>query len=124
MTVVLFYGEKDVGKTTKCRQLHDLLCLIPHAVIEFYQLKDSDFKSKITINNLSVSIYSAGDDPETLKESVEWANLCDCDYHLGAVRKNTKYNDLITQFKTTEDIIWISLKTKHSKKSDVLKKST
>lgn len=109
MKVALIYGDAHAGKTNMCRRINDLLSMIPGVVKEFHLLEKGDFKSKIKLPTCSISIYSAGDDQETLTDSVAWANLCNCDYHLGALRKNVKYQDIISKFKTTDNVIWISL---------------
>lgn len=108
--VFLLYGEENVGKTTLCKQIHDLFSSIPGSIIEeFHPLKDGDFKSKIRLPAFSISIYSSGDDQETLNADVEWATYANCDYHIGVVRKNTEYGKHVDKLGIDNKIIWINL---------------
>lgn len=109
MTTLLLYGSEHSGKTTWCRKLHELLIRLPSADYEREKLRDSDFKSKITTSTFSVTIYSAGDDEETMTESLNWAMLNNCDYHISAIRKGKHYTHIKEQYEKLGQIIWITL---------------
>lgn len=112
MTVFLIYGEEDSGKTSLCRKLNKLFTVISEAGSFIEKRKEKDFRSLIKLRDCTISIYSAGDDQETLNEGLQWAKDKNCDYHIASIRKGVKYTAIENEYSKLGKVVWVCLPPK------------
>lgn len=98
MKIILIYGEKDAGKTTTCRRIHDWLKAQGWNQSSYAKIENpadgwfNDFKVKGVHKKKTIAIYSPGDDCGHVREALSFAQeLPSCDVLIATIRKGIHY---------------------------------